>query len=110
VDRTAALSSVTESSPKLTVLAAAPVIAAELRSGAVMGILARQAQAYPRDGILARFWDLGSALGAVGQARTLGQSALRAANRILHGRVNLLLYSAFLCPTRSHISIPEYCR
>ena len=91
-------------SPQLTVFTPAPVIAAESRKVAILGILAGKAQADAGDCISTRLWNLGSALGAMSQARTLGHTTLRAADRILDRRVYLVLYSTFFRPACSHTS------
>src|SRR6185312_15863232 len=89
-------------SPQLTIFTAAPVIAAEPRFVPILGVLAGQAEPDARDGIAARLRNLGSAFGAVCKAGSSRQTALRTADRVLHGRVDLLLHRALFCPTRRH--------
>jgi hypothetical protein len=91
-------------SAQLAVLAPAPVVPAESRQVAILRILAGKAQSDASDRISARLWNFGSALGAMSQAGTLGQTTLRAIDRIRHRRVNLLLNRALFCPACSHAS------
>ena len=98
-------------SAKLTVLAAPPVVPAERGIGAIVSILTGNAKANAGHGFSSRFGNTGAAFGAVGQGRTLGQTALRAALRatdpILHGRVDLILYCTVTRPTRRHLLPPN---
>jgi hypothetical protein len=89
-------------SAKLTVLAAAPVVPAERGICAIVSILTGNAQANSGHGFSARLGNTGPAFRAVAQGRTLGQTALRAADPILYGRVDLILYCTVTCPTRRH--------
>src|SRR5713101_6077242 len=89
-------------STKLTVLAAPPVVPAERGIGAIVTILTGNAKANSRQGFSARLGDTGPAFRAVDQGRTLGQTALCAADSILHSRVDLILYCTVTRPTRRH--------
>src|SRR5581483_3837622 len=88
---------------KLAVFAAAAVIAAEGRLLAVTRLLAFQAQPHSGNRFPPRLGDLGRAFGAMRQARTLRQAALRATDPILDGCVDLLLYRAVSGPTCRHV-------
>jgi heme O synthase-like polyprenyltransferase len=89
-------------STKLTIFAAASVVPAERGICAIVSILTGNAKANPGHGIPAGFWDASPALGAVAQRRTLGQTALCAADPILHSRVDLILYRTVARPTCRH--------
>src|ERR1700733_8490550 len=93
-----------ERSPQLAVFAPAPVVAAEGAGVAIPGILAGKAQADTGDRVSAGLRNLGAAFGAMTQTRTLRQTALRTADRILDRRIYLILHRAFFCPARSHTS------
>src|ERR1700678_2139737 len=69
-------------SAKLTVLAAAAVVAAELPRFAVGSILTRDAQAHARDRLAPRLGNLRAEVRAMGEARALRQPALRAQNAV----------------------------
>jgi hypothetical protein len=60
-----------ELSAQLAVLAAAPVIAAELRGFPVFSLLARDAKADTRDRLAPRFWDLRATFSTVSETRSL---------------------------------------
>jgi hypothetical protein len=70
-----------------------------------MGVLAGKAQSNARHRILAGLRNLGPALGAVTQRRSLRHAALRKADRILDGCVNLLLHCTLFCPTCRHLPL-----
>jgi hypothetical protein len=90
-------------STQLAVLAAAPVISAELRKIAIMRLLAAQAQANASDGIPACLRYCAATFCAVTQTRTVSQATLRALDPILYGCVNLILYRAVASPTCRHV-------
>src|SRR5450631_621666 len=90
---------------QLTVFAAAPVIAAEFRLVAVVCALTRHAQ--PNAGISGSpcLRNFRFTLGAVRCRGSLGQLALNAADRVLYGRIDLILYGSVTCPTRRHFPL-----
>jgi hypothetical protein len=92
-------------SAKLTVFAAATVVSAEGGLLAIMRILASKAKANTGHGLPARCGNAGATFGAMAQGRTLRQTALRAADPILHRRVDLILYRTVAGPTRRHSSL-----
>src|SRR5690606_8943382 len=92
-------------STQLAVLAAAPVVAAGGR--ALLGVarlLALHAQAYAGHGLAPRLGDPGVALLAVLQPGTLWNLAAHALDRVLDGRVDLVLHCAIACPTGCHVA------
>src|SRR6185437_16100501 len=92
-------------SAELAVLATAAVVAAELGRVLVGIILTGEAEAHTGDGPAPRLQDFRATFGAVGEAGTLRQTAPRATNAVRHGRIDLILYGAVACPTRSHARI-----
>jgi hypothetical protein len=52
-----------------------------------------------------RLGNLDPAICAVSQRRTLRQLTLNAADGVLHGRVDLILYGTVTGPTRSHVAL-----
>src|SRR6185437_6198560 len=92
-------------SAELTVLAAAAVVAAELSPVAIGGILTGDAQPHAWNGLAPCLRDLRAAVGAMGEAGTLRQPALRAQDAVRHGRIDLLLYGAVTGPACCHGSI-----
>jgi len=76
----------------------------------VMRLLARHAQANPRDGLAPRQRDRRVAFLTVFQTRALAQLAPRAGNRIIDSGVDLVLDRAISCPTGGHGYPPQVCR
>src|SRR4029079_4274947 len=87
---------------QLAVLAAAPVVARVVHGLLVLGFLAGEAQPHARYRLAPRVRELRAALGAGLERRPDGQLALGALDRVLHRRVDLFLYRAFLGPTSRH--------
>jgi hypothetical protein len=87
----------------LTVFAAAPVVSTEGGICAIVSILTGNAQANAGHGLSARLGNTAAAFGAMAQGWTLGQAALRTADPILYGRVDLILYCTVTCPTCRHL-------
>ena len=88
--------------PQLAVLAAAAVVARILDNFAIGDFLAGHAQPHARDRLAARCGNLRAALGARLERRPGRQPTLGALDRILHGRVDLILDRAFFRPTGCH--------
>src|SRR5690606_23168876 len=88
-------------SAKLAVLAAAAVDAATTFFTIGCG-LAGHTQTHAGNGLAPRLRDRLVALFAVGQPRPLAQPAARARDRVLDGRVDLVLYGSVSRPTRCH--------
>src|SRR5690349_11732221 len=93
---------------QLAVLAAAAVVAADRALLLVLRILAGHAQAHAGHRLAACLGDRRLALLAVAQARPLRQLAARALDRVLHGRVDLVLYGAVAGPTDGHGGLREF--
>src|SRR3569833_538508 len=91
--------------PQLAVLAAAPIVAAELQGFLVVRLLARHAQSHAWHGVAPCLWDRGSTMLAVRCSRALGQAALSPADAVLHGRVDLILNCAVAGPTGRHLAL-----
>src|SRR5690606_4061507 len=92
-------------SAQLAVLAAAAVVAGRRRFLAVQRFLARHAQAHAGHGLAPRLGDRRVAFLAVRQARTLRQAAARALDRVLDGRVDLVLHCGVARPSGCHVRI-----
>src|SRR5450631_3572818 len=90
-------------SSQLTVLAAAAVVAAELRRLAIVFGLAGHAKAHAGNRVAPRLGDHRCAFGAMLQRRAPRQLALSALDRVLDRRVDLLLHRTITCPTRRHV-------
>jgi hypothetical protein len=89
-------------SSQLAILAAAPVVAT---LGFLLGVaraLARDTQAHPGHGVAARLGYGLPAFGTVVQARALRQSVTGAPDRILDGRVDLILNRTIFCEPTGH--------
>src|SRR5579862_2005002 len=95
-------------SAQLTVFAAPAVVAGECGRVAVMRVLALEAQSHTGDRVSARLRDLRTAVGAVREAGALRQAALRPADSVLDGRIDLFLHRAVAGPTGSHVRF-SYC-
>ena len=89
-------------SSQLAVFAPAAVITAELRRVAIVVLLARDTQPHAGERLSSTLGDLGSALRAMSQRRSLRQAALRSLDAIENRRVDLLLYRPITRPTRCH--------
>jgi hypothetical protein len=92
---------------KLTVFTAAAVVPAECGIRAIVSILTGNAQANAGHGLSARLGNTAAAFGAMDQGWTLGQAALRTADPILYGRVDLILYCTVTRPTGRHLFTPD---
>src|SRR5690606_659350 len=87
---------------QLAVLAAAPVVAGGGTFGAVQGILAGHAQAHAGQRLAARGRDRLVAFLAVARARPARELAARTLDRVVDGRVDLVLHRVVACPARCH--------
>src|SRR6478609_6737332 len=90
---------------KLAVLAAAPVVARHRHVAPVRHFLADDAQAHARQRHTARLGNLRAAFRAMLEAGPGREIAAGALDGVLHARLDLLLYRAFMCPTRGHGSL-----
>src|SRR3546814_2561592 len=93
-------------SAQLAVLAATAVVAAG--RGFVLRItrlLAVHAQAHPGHGLAPRLGDFHVALLTTTQAGPLRQLAAHSLDRVLDGRVDLVLDGAIACPTGCHVRL-----
>src|SRR6185312_2224621 len=88
--------------PKLAVLAASPVVAAEHAFLAVTFGLAFYAQAHARHGLAPGFWNWRIAFFTVAPARPLALLAARTRHRVGDRRVDLFLYRVVVDKTLGH--------
>src|SRR6185312_16198434 len=88
--------------PKLAVLAASPVVAAEHAFLAVAFGLAFYAQAHARHGLAPGFWNWRIAFFTVAPARPLALLAARTRHRVGDRRVDLFLYRVVVDKTLGH--------
>ena len=106
----AGISSVRRRLAELAVLAAAAVVAADAAVFRIVRFLAIDAEAHARDGLAPRLGNLRVAFLAARQARALGNAAARALDRVLDGRVDLVLHRAVAGPSCRHRPPPHrYC-
>src|SRR3546814_9489437 len=87
---------------QLAVLAAAAVVTRARGVFLVLRFLARHAQAHAGHGLAPRLGDRRVAFFAVTESGTLRQAAARALDRVLDGRVDLVLHSGVACPSFRH--------
>src|SRR5690606_35627060 len=89
-------------SAQLTILAAAPVVSAELIHVAVFGFLARHTEADSAHRLAARLRNLRAAFLTVRQPGPARTPALSALHCIAHGRIDLILYGSVARPACRH--------